>query len=86
MQKISTAERKMLDRTFPNIKDIFEAEWEKRPEYKIATVSVFDHFLSEPEIDTIFTTDVNIVRQRREIIEKAIVSIYDNTDVYTFHL
>ena len=82
MQKISTANRKMLDRTFPNIKDIFEAEWEKRPEYKIMTVSVFDHFLGESEIDTIYETDLTIVRQRREVIQKTIISMYENTDVY----
>lgn len=82
MKNISKNEFKYIRNTFPGIRDVLEAEWEKYPEYKIMSISVFDRLLNENEIDTIYDTDYDTVKLRRQLIEKSIIGIFEETKVF----
>ncbi len=82
MINITKYELKEIRKNFPGIRDVLESDWEKHPEYKIMTISVFDHYLNEHEIDTIYDTHDETVKLRRQLIENSIKGIYENTKVY----
>ena len=82
MKNISKNKLKEIQKTFPGIRDVLESDWEKHPEYKIMAISVFDRFLNENEIDTIYDTEYETVKLRRQLIENSINGIFEKTKVF----
>jgi hypothetical protein len=82
MKNLTSKELSEIKSTFSNLKQILEGEYDLFPEYKIITISVFDHFLNEDELDEIYINDLNEINRRRNLIINSIQNIFSNTVTY----
>lgn len=82
MEKLTSKELSGIKTTFSNLQQVLEGKYDLFPDYKIITISVFDHFLNENEIEEIYIDDLNEINRRRNLFINSIQNIFSNTVTY----
>ncbi len=79
---ISKGELEKIRKTFPDLTDIlYEGE---SPAYERCCVSVFDHVLSEDEVELIYPESLLEISCRQDKFRSLVQGLFESTPIYTW--
>lgn len=79
MKKLTHNELREIRTGLPDLRKLLSGDGKN---FNIICVSVFDKWLTEDECEQIYTTDKNIILDRRKRLENVIIELNNLTNVY----